>query len=224
MVCKADKSQKQKFRLPFSAIVMYLSLAAILLTGVTYSKYVTGTTTGDAARVAYMKDISIEETGNFTEQNKWIILPGVDMEKNAAVHFEGSEMACYIFLHIKTTGWTRKQTHSYSCPVDNTEALAWEVSSNWSYLTDDGTGGAVYYCIVSANTTFDAEVLGNNGKITVSPELTRTQLGTLTENLENGLSIDIGAIAMQYHGISGDAEYADELSRAKAAWELVKTK
>lgn len=226
MVRKADKSQKQKIRLPFSAIIMYLSLAAILLTGVTYSKYVTGTTTGDAARVAYMKDISIEETGNFTEQNKWIILPGVDMEKNATVRFEGSEMACYIFLHIKTTGWTRKNTntHAFSCPVDNTEALAWEVSSTWSHLIDDGTGGAVYYCIVSANTTFDAEVLGNNGKITVSPELTRTQLETLTKNLGNELTIDIGAIAVQYHGISDESGYADEKARAQAVWDLVKTK
>lgn len=224
MVRKSDKSQKQKFRLPFSAIIMYLSLAAILVTGVTYSKYVTGTTTGDAARVAYMKDISIEETGNFTEQNKWIILPGVNMEKNATVHFEGSEMACYIFLHIKTTGWTRNQTHSYSCPVDNTEALAWNVRQDWKYLTDDGTGGAVYYSVVSANTVFRADVLGNNGTITVSPELTRTQLEALTENLENGLSIDIGAIAVQYHGISEESGYTDELSRAQAVWDLVKTK
>ena len=92
------KSKKKRIKLPFSAVLIYLLLIAILLSGVTFSRYVTGTTVADSARVAYMKDISISETGNFTEQNKWIILPGVDMQKNATVHFEGSEMACYIFL------------------------------------------------------------------------------------------------------------------------------
>ena len=219
MVRKADKSQKQKFRLPFSAIIMYLSLAAILLTGVTYSKYVTGTTTGDAARVAYMKDISIEETGNFTEQNKWIILPGVDMEKNATVRFEGSEMACYVFCEVKTEGWTRSDAtsdnHSYSYSDGTLSGLDWKVDNSWTYLdgTKDSTKNkddVVYWKLVEANTPLNDVILADDGKISVSENLTRSQLDTMTKNL----SIEFNVTAVQYGG------FADE----KAAWAAVKGK
>ena len=207
------KSKKKRIKLPFSAVLIYLLLIAILLSGVTFSRYV---------RVAYMKDISISETGNFTEQNKWIILPGVDMQKNATVHFEGSEMACYIFLEIKTNGWTRTDEHSYACRIDDTEALSWNVGTDWIFLSGDN-GGAVYYRIVSANTEFDSEVLGDGGTITVSRKLTRTQLEKLTEDLTTELSIDIGATAVQHHGYSEHPEYT-ELQRAEAVWNIVKAR
>ncbi len=216
------RSKRKRIRLPFSAVLMYLLLIAFLLSGVTFSRYVTGTTVADSARVAYMKDISISETGNFTEQNKWIILPGVDMQKNATVHFEGSEMACYIFLEIKTNGWTRTGEHSYACPVDGAVALSWNVDANWAFLSGDN-GGAVYYRIASANTELDTEVLGNGGTITVSKELTRTQLEKLTNDLTTDLSIDIGATAVQYHGYSEHTEYT-ELQRAEAVWNIVKAR
>ena len=99
--------QRPKFRLPFSAVLLYLLLIAAAVSGVTFSKYVTGTTVGDTARVAIMRDITVTETGNFAETDKWVITPGVDMIKNAVVNFEGSEMTCYVFCEIKTTGWSR---------------------------------------------------------------------------------------------------------------------
>ena len=222
---KTIKSQKRKIKLPFSAVLMYLLLISVLLSGVTFSRYVTGTTVADSARVAYMKDISISETGNFTEQNKWIILPGVDMQKNASVHFEGSEMACYVFLEIKTNGWTRTGEHSYACRIDGKDALSWCVESGedrWNFLSGDDSG-AVYYHIVSANTPFDSEVLGNGGIITVDKNLTRTQLERLTANLASELSIDIAATAVQYHGFSENPDYT-ERERAAAVWNLVKTR
>ena len=99
--------RKPKFRLPFSAVLLYIVLIAAAVSGVTFSRYVTGTTVGDAARVAIMRDITVTETGNFAEPDKWIITPGVDMIKNAVVNFEGSEMACYVFCEIKAKGWSR---------------------------------------------------------------------------------------------------------------------
>ena len=213
-------TNRRKFKLPFSAVLMYLLLITIVLSGVTFSKYVTDTTVGDTARVSYMRDISISETGNFTELNKWIILPGVNMQKNATVKFEGSEMACYVFLRITANGWEKKSdNYSYACPIDGTDALFWSVDTDWwTFLTDD-TDGAVYYRIVSANTEFNANVLANEGTITVSDSLTRTQLGKLTADM----SIDIGATAVQYHGLSEDSDYTEQ-DRAKAAWNLVKSR
>ena len=81
----------------------------------------------------------------------------------------------------------------------------------------------MYYRIVSANTEFDSEVLGDGGTITVSRKLTRTQLEKLTEDLTTELSIDIGATVVQYHGYSEHPEYT-ELQRAEAVWNIVKAR
>ena len=96
MMHSENQKRNPKFRLPFSAVLLYLVLIAVALSGVTFSRYMTGTTVGDTARVAIMRDITVTETGNFAETDKWVITPGVDMIKNAVVNFEGSEMACYV--------------------------------------------------------------------------------------------------------------------------------
>ena len=223
MTRNAEKSHKQKIKLPFSAVLFYLFLIATVLSGVTFSKYVTDTTLGDSARVAYMRDISISETGNFTEQNNWIIIPGVNMQKKATVKFEGSEMACYVFLNIKTVGWKLKeddQHRSFVCRMGDTEALSWSVTGDWTYISGDGSN-AVFYCIVRANEPLEADVIANNGEIKVDEKLTKSQL----ESLPADMKIDIGATAVQYHGYSGklpDNYTAND--RAEAVWEIVKSR
>ena len=218
-----QNASRRKCKLPFSAVLLYLLLIALLLSGVTFSRYMTGTTVGDSARVAYMKDITISEEGNFTKPNEWIITPGVNMQKQATVHFEGSEMACYVFLRIETTGWVRgSDNYSYVCRLGDTETLSWSVDSRadkgWSFLSGDDSG-AVYYRIVRANTELTAPVLANEGTITVSNALTRTQLAELPADM----AMNIEAIAMQYYGLSDHPEYS-ERDRAAAAWELVRSK
>ncbi len=214
---KAGKTQKRPFKLPFSAVLLYLFLIAAALFGVTFSKYVTKTAVGDTARVAYIKDIAIEEEGNFVGQNQWIITPGVKMVKHATVKFEGSEMACYVFLEIKTTGWTRSGKHAYACSIDGTDALTFGVDTDWIFLSGDNSG-AVYYRIVFANTPLSAEVLADGGSIAVSPALTRTQLDTLPADM----AIHITAAAVQYHGISETPGADSAQQRAETAWSLVK--
>ena len=209
--------QKPKFRLPFSAVLLYLLLIAAAVSGVTFSKYVTGTTVGDTARVAIMRDITVTETGNFAETDKWVITPGVDMIKNAVVNFEGSEMACYVFCEIKTTGWSRLDEHSFAFSGGGENILGWAVNNDWKFLSGNGSE-AVYYRIVSANTVLQADVLADGGKITVSENITKTQLGLLPKDMQ----IKISAAAVQYNGLS-EGEYTEE-QRALAAWEAVKNK
>jgi hypothetical protein len=170
--------QKPKFRLPFSAVLLYLLLIAAAVSGVTFSKYVTGTTVGDTARVAIMRDITVTETGNFAETDKWVITPGVDMIKKSVVNFEGSEMACYVFCEIKTTGWSRLDEHSFAFSGGGENILGWAVNNDWKFLSGNGSE-AVYYRTVSANTVLQADVLADGGKITVSENITKTQLGLL---------------------------------------------
>ncbi len=219
MKCKMKENQKTKFSLPFSAVLTYLLLIAVALSGVTFSKYVTGTTVGDSARVAYMRDIAISETGNFTAPDKWIIAPGVNMIKNAAVEFEGSEMACYLFLEIKVNGWNRIDTHGYAYTADGENLLTWSVKNDWTYLSGS-EHGAVYYRIVSANSVLDAEVVADGGIITVSENLTKTQL----DGLPADMSIKMGATAVQYHGFSEGVDEYTETERAEAAWNAIRDK
>ena len=211
--------KKPKFRLPFSAVLLYLLLIAAAVSGVTFSKYVTGTTVGDTARVAIMRGITITETGNSAETDKWVITPGVDMIKNAVVNFEGSEMACYVFCEIKTTGWSRmNDNYGFAFSGGGESILSWAVNKNdWTFLSGNGSE-AVYYRIVSANTVLQADVLADGGKITVSENITKTQLGLLPKDMQ----IKINATAVQYNGFS-EGEYTEE-QRALAAWNAVKNK
>ena len=211
--------KKPKFRLPFSAVLLYLLLIVAAVSGVTFSKYVTGTTVGDTARVAIMRDITVTETGNSAETDKWVITPGVDMIKNAVVNFEGSEMACYVFCEIKTTGWSRmNDNYGFAFSGGGESILSWAVNKNdWTFLSGNGSE-AVYYRIVSANTVLQADVLADGGKITVSENITKTQLGLLPKDMQ----IKISATAVQYNGFS-EGEYTEE-QRALAAWNAVKNK
>ena len=212
--------QKSKFRLPFSAVLLYLLLLAATVSCMTLSKYVTGTTVGDTARVAIMRDITVIETGNFAEPDEWVITPGVDMIKNAVVNFEGSEMACYVFCEIKTTGWSRLDEHSFAFSGGGENILGWAVNNDWKFLSGNGSE-SVYYCIVSANTVLQADVLAEGGKITVSENITKTQLDSLPKDMQ----IKISATAVQYNGFSeGSAAEYTEAQRALAAWEAVKNK
>ena len=212
--------RKPKFRLPFSAVLLYIVLIAAAVSGVTFSKYVTGTTVGDAARVAIMRDITVTETGNSAESDKWIITPGVDMIKNAVVNFEGSEMACYVFCEIKTTGWSRLDEHSFAFSGGSENILGWAVNNDWKFLSGNGSE-AVYYRIVGANAVLKADVLADGGKITVSENISKTQLDGLPKDMQ----IKISATAVQYNGFSEGSEAGyTEAQRALAAWEAVKNK
>lgn len=213
--------QKPKFRLPFSAVLLYLVLIAVALSGVTFSRYMTGTTVGDTARVAIMRDITVTETGNFAETDKWVITPGVDMIKNAVVNFEGSEMACYVFCEIKTTGWSRmNDNYSFAFSGGGENILGWAVNNNWSFLSGNGSE-AVYYRLVGAGDVLREDVLAEGGKITVSENITKTQLDSLPKDMQ----IKISATAVQYNGFSeGFAAEYTEAQRALAAWNAVKSK
>lgn len=216
---QTNQNKKAKFRLPFSAVLLYLALIAAALSGVTFSRYVTGTTVGDSARVAMMKELTVTETEGLEQR---VILPGVDMTKKAVVDFEGSEMACYVFCEITANGWTRAADNFHY--TAGSGILNWAVdSAKWTYLQEDGST-SVYYCIVNANTALHADVLAEDGKITVSADITRSQLDTLAASAAP-LSIKISATAVQYHGFSeGLSAGYTEADRAMAAWNAVKGK
>lgn len=212
-----EQKKKNRVRLPLRAYLLYLLVVTFALTGVTFSRYVTSSYGGDAARVAAIRDLTVTETGDVpAEGGRWLLAPGVDVTKNAVVTLESSEMACYVFLELKTEGWQRTGTHSYAIQDGGGTALsAWGVETAWQFLSG-GTDSAVYYQIVPANTPFSAAVLRDDGRITVSADVTASRLRALADT---GLRIDIQAAAVQYQGLD---DGMDSTTRAEAAWSAVR--
>lgn len=212
-----EQKKKNRVRLPLRAYLLYLLVVTFALTGVTFSRYVTSSYGGDAARVAVIRDLTVTETGDVpADGGRWLLAPGVELTKNAVVTLESSEMACYVFLELETEGWQRTGTHSYAIQDGGGTALsAWGVDAAWQLL-HGGTDSAVYYQIVPANTPFSAAVLGDSGRITVSADVTASRLRALADT---GLRIDIQAAAVQYQGLD---DGMDSTTRAEAAWSAVR--
>ena len=205
-----EQKKKKRVRLPLRAYLLYLLVVTFALTGVTFSRYVASSDGGDAARVAVIRDLTVTETGDVpADGGSWLLAPGVELTKNAVVTLESSEMACYVFCEVKTEGWTRSETdnHSYSYSDGTLSDLKWKVDNDWIYL--DGTKDSankkddvVYYKLVETNTTMNDAILADNGKISVSEDLTRSQLDTMTKNL----SIEFNVTAVQYGGFADATE------------------
>ena len=125
-----------------------------------------------------------------------------------------------MFCEIKTTGWSRLDEHSFAFSDGSENILGRAVNDDWKFLPSNGSE-AVYYRIVSANTVLQADVFAADGKITVSENITKTQLDGLPKDMQ----IKISAIAVQYNGFSEEtgAEHT-ETQRALAAWNAVKSK
>lgn len=212
-----EQKKKNRVRLPLRAYLLYLLVVTFALTGVTFSRYVTSSHGGDAARVAVIRDLTVTETGDVpADGGRWLLAPGVEITKNAVVTLESSEMACYVFLELETEGWQRTGTHSYAIQDGGGTALsAWGVDAAWQLLYG-GTDSAVYYQIVPANTPFSAAVLRDGGRITVSADVTASRLRALADT---GLRIDIQAAAVQYQGLD---DGMDSTTRAEAAWSAVR--
>lgn len=212
-----EQKKKKRVRLPLRAYLLYLLVVTFALTGVTFSRYVTSSDGGDAARVAVIRDLTVTEMGDVpADGGRWLLAPGVELTKNAVVTLESSEMACYVFLELETEGWQRTGTHSYAIQDGGGTALsAWGVDAAWQLL-HGGTDSAVYYQIVPANTPFSAAVLRDDGRITVSADVTASRLRALADT---GLRIDIQAAAVQYQGLD---DGMDSTTRAEAAWSAVR--
>lgn len=212
-----EQKKKNRVRLPLRAYLLYLLVVTFALTGVTFSRYVTSSNGGDAARVAVIRQLTVTETGDVpADGGRWLLAPGVELTKNAVVTLESSEMACYVFLELETEGWQRTGTHSYAIQDGGGTALsAWGVDAAWQLL-HGGTDSAVYYQIVPANTPFSAAVLRDDGRITVSADVTASRLRALADT---GLRIDIQAAAVQYQGLD---DGMDSTTRAEAAWSAVR--
>lgn len=192
------KTGKRRFHLPLKAYLLYFLLVTFALTCVTFSKYTTSAQGGDAARVAKMGSLSLTENGEpYDPTQKWMLVPGVNLTKDAVIRFENSEVACYVFCAVDANGFTRSGDVYSACDG----LISFAVESGWdSFETADG---AVYYTVAQPGQSVEKHVIAENGTITVSDQLPASKL----QNAQN-MSITIRASAVQYGGFkSAQAAY-----------------
>ena len=167
-------ANKQRSPRNFFIIWAIFGLSLVLLsshfTAGPYAKYISQSTGSDGARVIKFGDLTVTETGDFTfvagtNENKFVFTPGVDLEKDIRVSFEGSEASTIVFITIKTEGWTVTDGRNFT---DSQGQLTWSVDNGWTYLKAEG-GTYVYYKSLAPNETMDEVQFVKEGKIQVSP-------------------------------------------------------
>lgn len=112
-------------------------------------------------------NITLTETKPVNRQAK--IIPGVDIEKDPKVTVEGGSEACWLFVKVEEEGTfvTGKVTYS--------------IATGWTQGDGTTIPKSVYYRAVDAATTDQEFNVLKDNKVTVSSELTKTDIPTADE-------------------------------------------
>ena len=202
------KHRAKRVKLPLRAYLLYLLVASFLMTGVTFSKYIAASTGGDSARVATIQELRIDESGSngltTADKGKWVVIPGVPLEKEAKVIFGGSEAATYVFVKLSVSDEWQIGTDNmtYTVSDNGTELMSFAVADGWTYLLTATDGSRVYVYtedsknILAPNTALNEAVI-KDGTITVTEDVTEANIA------ETASSITLRAYAVQSSGFAG---------------------
>ena len=207
---KHTKTAKVNIPMYIAALLFCLTLISIHLTSGLYAKYTSSASGDDSARVITFGDLTLTETGNFYEGNKLMIIPGVDLTKKAVVSFTGSEAATYVFVEVEPSAiWQTTDNRTFSIKLNSKTAMQWSVAADWNLLlSQDGT--YVYYRAFAPNTVLNnADIIAENGKITVSNQITKSEIKGMTN-----ISIKLRATVVQSGGFENPT----------AAWNSIAAK
>lgn len=205
-MAKHTKIAKVNIPMCIACFLSCLTLISIHLTSGLYAKYLSIASGSDSARVITFGDLTLTETGDFKAEGKLMIIPGVDLTKKAEVNFSGSEAATYVFVEITPDEWQTTDNKTFTINSDDKVLMQWSVAAGWTYLKIDKEA-YVYYRALTPNTELDgADVIADDGKITVSEYITKSEMQTLTS-----VSIKLRATAVQSGGFESP----------EAAWNSV---
>lgn len=204
------KKIKYLFRdLPVKSYIIYLCVALFLTTGVTFSRYITTTTSGDGARVAQFGELSITES---TIPEKFIFAPGFTITTDPKVRFSPNEMSAYVFVAIDADSWVFNEVSNDAYSYDGGK-LTWSVNTDdWTYVTYDSTEKtAVFYKLVPPGEELNNVSVIKDDTTVVSENVKRTDMDGITESF---MDITFRAYAVQSGGFE----------TAESAWNSVKNK
>ena len=195
-MAKRKKTVKVNIAMCIACILFCLTLISIRLTSGLYAKYMTSASGGDSARVITFGDLTLTETGDFYEDNKLMIIPGVDLQKKAVVNFTSSEAATYVFIEVVPSAWqVEEDNKSFLITMNNKPAMQWSIADSWIFLKS-GDETYVYYRELAPNTELkDVDIIADGGKIMVSEQITKSEIASMT-----GVSIKLRATVVQSSG------------------------
>ena len=203
------QSSPRNFFIIWAIFGLSLVLLSSHITSGPYAKYSSQSTGSDGARVIKFGDLTVTETGDFTSvganENQFIFVPGVDLEKNVLVTFAGSEASTIVFITVETPGWTLTNKKNFA---DSQGQLAWSVADGWTHLETDGSTHVFYYS------------LDPNEKMTNTPFIKDGKIQVNTN----------GTVDMYYDypetsfTIQGYVVQANKFATAAQAWESLSSK
>ena len=120
------------------------------------------------------------------------IIPGKNLPKDPTVEVKAGSEACWLFVKIDKANWP-----AFTEADGTTKKIAYSVATGWTAL--EGQNGVYYREVgaVTADTTF--KVLAND-QVTVSENLTKGDLSTITTT--NKPKLTFTAYAVQKDGIT----------------------
>ena len=121
-----------------------------------------------------------------TTGNDYKIIPGVDIEKNPTVIVKANSEACWLFVKVEEGGMF----------VDN--MVTYSIANDWTKV--GGTENVYYREVDAATTDLEFNVLKNN-KVTVSEDLTKSDIQSITVQPK----LTFTAYAVQKDGIDSAA-------------------
>ena len=165
-MAKRVLKRRSKVNIPIcaAAVLLCLTMFSAHLTGGIYARYSTTASGSDSARVIKFGQLTLtDETktptitvGSGSEAiEQIIVIPGVPIDREVLVSFDGSESATYVFLEVVVEkggddwSWTTSDQktfetyffdhdHDGNVGTDPVPGLSWTVADGWEYLcTED---------------------------------------------------------------------------------------
>lgn len=194
------KAKKRKCRVSVKLFAMMLAVALLVGGAVGGTLAWLTARTDPVVNTFTYGDINISLSETKPEGKQAKIIPGVDIEKDPKVTVKAKSEACWLFVKVVEANWPDfKETDN------TTRKVKYEVmtgENGWTKLTGVEGVDNVYYREVGAVTAdTDFAVLKDN-KVTVSDNLTKTEVNGITANP----TLTFTAYAVQRDGIDTAAD------------------
>ena len=204
--------ERAKFNIPMviACVLLCLTLLSVHFTSDIYAKYVSKAGGKDSSKVASFGKLTLVESGDFSNPDKTaIIIPGVNLTKNAVVSFTASEVAVYIIAEVELSDqWETADNRTFVVKNGEKVQLQWSVESDWIFIEKDGNRYAYYQHLDPNNALLNEPIIASGGEIIVSEYITRKEIGDL-----DNISVNLAAYAVQ----AGGTDFS-----ALDAWKKVK--
>ncbi len=216
---KEIKKSSGVFFIRLAGVLLCLVLLLTCLLSGILARYTHNSPVDDPARVIKFEKLTVNDNTNvFTDPDTHTMLlaPGITIHRNTSVTFGGSEAACYVFLRVHTTEFTKSGNYDFNYGTVSGKTITFAVDDSWTFLKTDN-GDSVYYTVTDPNEALSAKPVLEDGSIYVGSDFTRTEMEALPIAT---MQIAFDSYAVQ---LDGFGDYATEAEHAAAAWDSVKT-